>query len=160
MRKVGFLSTFALVVSLTATAFAGSIGKATGGQSNTTGVGNDTAHRSFTAQGSKNGAKGQFQVKVTDDVTGAVLRRYHGEVDCYRQEGKNAWFSGPVTNSQGNPVTNVDGQFFIAAVRDNGEGPDAPPDLVSSQRSLTPVDCQTSTLQPTQPVETGNIQVH
>lgn len=144
-----------LVVGVAASALAASGNKATGGVKQPTGDGNE-AQRAFTAQGSPTSAKGQIQQKLVDP-SGNLVRQFHGVVDCYFQEGNRARFSGVITKSRGE---DVEGQFFIYAVEDNGEGANAPVDRIAARRSVVPFDCQLPVVQPTQPVTSGNIQVH
>jgi hypothetical protein len=148
----------ALGLMLTVTAVAASpFGKATGGESNFT-VGDDSAHRSFNAQGDASGAKGQVESRVIDPASGEVVRQFHGVVDCYYQDGNKARFSGQITNAQGGQDT--EGRYFLWSVEDNGEGKKATgPDRFRAIRSVTPLDCQLTPLPATQEVTKGNIQV-
>jgi hypothetical protein len=55
----------------------------------------------------------------------------HIDVDCLRVEGNTAYMSGRLTHVS-DPEQGFIGELNRWAVQDNGEGPDAPPDLVSS----------------------------
>jgi hypothetical protein len=137
-------------------------GSASGGANFVTSGGfND--HRSFNAQGTATDAKGQIESRVTDPVTGARVRQFHGTVTCYRQLGpKDALLGGRITDDQGNPPEETAGDYFLWHVQDNGEGAKAPPDMIGAQRGSTPNfgDCSTQFPPPAgQPVLDGNIQV-
>jgi hypothetical protein len=137
-------------------------GKASGG-TNFVSSGGFNDHRSFTAQGTSTDAKGQIESRVTDPVTGARVRQFHGVVTCYRQLGpKEALLGGVITDDQGNPPEEVAGDYFLWHVQDNGEGAKAAPDMIGAQRGPTPQfgNCDTQTPPPAgQPVVDGNIQV-
>lgn len=138
---------------------AASGGKATGGV-NYLGGSNYDYHRSFTAQEvSPTVAKGQVETKVIDPATGQVVRRFHGNVDCYRRVSDNvAIFSGQIDNDQGPVAEAVEGQFFEWVVEDNGEGANAAPDRISALRGITPYNCKADVV-PVRDVVNGNIQV-
>jgi hypothetical protein len=55
----------------------------------------------------------------------------HISVDCLRVEGNTAYMSGRITHTS-DPEQAFIGELNRWVVQDNGEGPDAPPDLVSS----------------------------
>jgi hypothetical protein len=55
----------------------------------------------------------------------------HISVDCLRVDGNTAYMSGRITHVS-DPEQGFVGELNRWAVQDNGEGPDAPPDLVSS----------------------------
>lgn len=158
IRTKGIVPVMALVlvVGVAATALAASGNKATGGVMQPTTRGND-AQRAFTAQGSPTSAKGQVQQKVVDP-SGNLVHQFHGVVDCYFQDGNRAKFSGVITKSKGDD--DLEGQFFLYSVEDNGEGANAPVDRIAARRSIVPFDCRLPVAEPTQPVTSGNIQVH
>jgi hypothetical protein len=133
-------------------------GKATGGVNHTT-VAGFQAHRSFNAQGTPTDAKGQVETRITDPVTGALVRQWHGEVDCYQPlDATTARFSGVVTNSQGGEE--VEGEYFRWTVRDNGEGANAPPDQIAAERFANkPASACTLGTTPAFDAVSGNIQV-
>ena len=88
----------------------------------------------------------------------------HIRIDCLRIEGNRAHMSGIVTRSD-NPAEGVVGELNRLVVEDNGEGKDAPPDMISGipANNTPPLDtatCETNPNRlPDRVVERGNIQV-
>ena len=73
---------------------------------------------SFTAQGTPDNAKGKLLLNNT-----FLDKPWHGTVDCYYQDGNEAWFTGPAFGP------NIHGDYWGAYVADNGEpGTASPPD--------------------------------
>jgi hypothetical protein len=80
-------------------------------------------------------------------------------IDCLRVIGNVAIMSGVTNHTNFSPFENVRG---IIAVQDNGEGPSAPPDLISGAiivPATSPLDCNSVTPLANLPVEHGNVQV-
>jgi len=86
----------------------------------------------------------------------------HINIDCLRVEGNVAYMSGRITHSS-NPAEGVVGELNRWAVKDNGEGPSADPDLVSSIPANPNNDptqtCENDPPGPTRIVQRGNVQV-
>lgn len=88
----------------------------------------------------------------------------HLSVDCLRVEGNTAYMSGRLTHVS-DPEQGFVGELNRWAVQDNGEGPDAPPDLVSSipenPENADPKTCEddNSDRPITRIVQRGNVQV-
>jgi hypothetical protein len=88
----------------------------------------------------------------------------HIRIDCLRIEGNKAHMSGIVTRSS-NPAEGVVGELNRLVVEDNGEGANAPPDMISGipANNTPPLDtatCETNPNRtPDRVVERGNIQV-
>ena len=83
----------------------------------------------------------------------------HFEIDCLRVVGNVAHMSG-ITARSNNEAEAPVGEMRRFVVMDNGEGSDSAPDMIST----IPVNpagetCENSTLDPTIPVERGNVQV-
>lgn len=156
MRRIAFVTAVvACAVAATPAMAASKDGKATGGIKHVTVAGFD-GQADFNAQGTPADAKGRVHRRVVDN--GGLIREFTGDVTCYFQVGNLARFSGVITNEQGDD--SIQGQYFLWAVQDNGEGSKAPPDLFSAARSATPFDCATFAQMPFLPVDNGNIQVH
>jgi hypothetical protein len=83
-------------------------------------------------------------------------------IDCLRVVGNRAHMSGRITYT-----SNLDeafiGELNRLVVEDNGEGPNAPPDMVSgipaNPGNANPETCETNTLVPNRVVQRGNVQV-
>jgi hypothetical protein len=88
----------------------------------------------------------------------------HISVDCLRVDGNIAYMSGRITHVS-DPEQGFVGELNRWAVQDNGEGPDAPPDLVSSipenPGNTDPKTCEddNSDRPITRVVQRGNVQV-
>jgi hypothetical protein len=88
----------------------------------------------------------------------------HINVDCLRVDGNTAYMSGRITFVS-NPEEGFVGELNRWAVQDNGEGPDAPPDLVSSipenPGNADPKTCEddNSDRPITRVVQRGDVQV-
>jgi hypothetical protein len=156
MRKItAIVALVVLSLATAAVAMAASNGAA-GGVKYTSVGGNDT-QTSFTAQGSPTDAKGNVVRKLTDPVTGQEVTDFRGDVTCYFQDGNVARFSGPITASKADAFPN---DYYMIAVQDNGEGSNAPPDMIGNGRFATKPDCSQPLVIPVRPVEKGNLQVH
>jgi hypothetical protein len=87
----------------------------------------------------------------------------HLEIDCLRVVGNRAHMSGVITYTS-NPDEAFVGEHNRLVVEDNGEGPAAPPDMVSgipaNPGNANPETCLTNMLVPNRVVEHGNVQVH
>ena len=122
----------------------------------------DGTFRSFSFTASKRAdgtVKGQAQLNSRGfDVF------VHIRVDCLRVVGNTAFMSGRITHVS-NPEEGFVGELNRWAVQDNGEGPDAPPDLVSSipenPGNADPKTCEddNSDRPLNRIVERGNVQV-
>jgi hypothetical protein len=122
----------------------------------------DGTFRSFSFTASKRAdgtVKGQAQLNSRGfDVF------VHIRVDCLRVVGNTAFMSGRITHVS-NPDEAFVGELNRWAVQDNGEGPDAPPDLVSSipenPGNADPKTCEddNSDRPLNRIVERGNVQV-
>lgn len=86
----------------------------------------------------------------------------HLEIDCLRVVGNRAHMSGVITYTSNTDEAFV-GEHNRLVVEDNGEGPAAPPDLVSgipaNPGNLNTETCLTNTLVPNRVVQHGNVQV-
>jgi hypothetical protein len=100
----------------------------------------------------------------TQAVSRAAGRTWHGTIDCLNVEGNVATMSGVVTNiSPETPPFFVVGSNIVFQVIDNGEGANAPPDLISLTFFFGPgpsPGCTGFGVFATTPVELGNVQVH
>lgn len=118
--------------------------------------------RTFSFNGTKKAdgtVGGRFHFRV-HDAQGEGSRIW-GEITCLTVEGNQAWLAGYVTKA-GNPA-NV-GRPHGFRVVDNGQGANAPPDLVTrtwSGNYPTEDYCRDKPdFQPLNVVEAGNIQIH
>jgi hypothetical protein len=165
MRKLGItalvaciVATAAIVVPATPAAPNGVVASATGSGHMIRNGFNRTF--SFTAREYADGTvKGQLQLNSREfDVS------VHIRIDCLRIEGNRAHMSGLVTHSS-NPAEGVVGELNLLVVEDNGEGPKAPPDMISGipANNTPPLDtatCETNPNRvPDRIVQRGNIQV-
>jgi hypothetical protein len=113
---------------------------------------------SFSAQKYADGTStGQLQLNSREfDVV------VHIAIDCLRIEGNRAHMSGRITYVS-NPDEGDVGELNRLVVEDNGEGADAPADMVSgipaNPGSANPETCETNTLIPNRVVQRGNVQV-
>jgi hypothetical protein len=87
----------------------------------------------------------------------------HIQIDCLRIEGNNAHMSGIITRSS-NPAEGEVGELNRLVVQDNGEGPKAPPDMISgipaNPGNVDQATCVTNPDRvPDRVVQRGNIQV-
>ncbi len=84
--------------------------------------------------------------------------RIHGEIDCLRIVGNIAYMSG--TNTK-HTTPALEGLPSFFSVMDNGEGNNDPPDLISLLFTFLAgsITCNVPFVNPTFPVEGGNIQV-
>jgi hypothetical protein len=86
----------------------------------------------------------------------------HLELNCLRVVGNRAHMSGFVTYTSNTDEAFV-GEHNRLVVEDNGEGPAAPPDMVSgipaNPGNTNPETCETNTLTPNRIVQHGNVQV-
>jgi hypothetical protein len=94
-----------------------------------------------------------------------LINRFNGtivhiRIDCLRVLGNVASISGQVTKTN-NPLFETYSEA-VFSVQDNGEGSDAPPDLISFAFFDVPqpgFECQDQLFPPTMPIENGNVQV-
>ena len=113
---------------------------------------------SFSARTYSDGtSKGELQLRSPEfDVV------VHLEIDCLRVVGNRAHMSGVVSFTS-NPDEAFVGEHNRLVVEDNGEGPAAPPDMVSgipaNPGNLNTETCLTNTLVPDRVVQHGNVQV-
>ena len=83
----------------------------------------------------------------------------HMEIDCLNIIGNQATLSGTVTQVTGDaPSFIFVGQKAVFKVQDNGEGGDAPPDLISDVFLFASATCNVPFPAPYLPID-GNIQV-
>ena len=116
---------------------------------------------SFTARTDGSGvSSGQWEL-----LNRSLDIRAHGNVDCLSVSGNVATIGGQVTEiDPSTPPNFVVGNFVVFQVIDNGQGSNAPPDLISlvfffPTGSPNP-GCTGFGTFATTPVEHGNIQVH
>lgn len=88
---------------------------------------------------------------------------FHGVVDCYQDLGMgSAIFSGRITKFTDDGTNpNPRDAFFEIAVVDNGEPGST--DMISTRRrgaGQGQFNCETDTFRATQPLTSGNLQVH
>ena len=113
---------------------------------------------SFTANRYSDGSSsGQLQLRSPEfDVV------VHMQIDCLRVVGNTAHLSGTIVYTS-NPSEAFVGEHNRLVVQDNGEGANAPSDLVSgipaNPGNTNPETCETNTLVPNRVVERGNVQV-
>jgi hypothetical protein len=113
---------------------------------------------SFSARKYADGTStGQLQLRSPEfDVV------VHLAINCLRVVGNRAHISGVITRTS-NPDEAFVGERNRLVVEDNGEGPAAPPDMVSgipaNPGNTNPETCETNTLVPNRIVENGNVQV-
>ncbi len=163
-RKLAFLEVaFAVVIAVLAfsasaqAADSGIVASATGAGHIT--VGGELRTFSFTAEkDSSNNSRGQAE--LFNRSTGI---RVHLGINCLNVVGNVATMSGTVTDStaSGEPVGTGNPIWF--QVVDNGEGQNAPPDLISLVFFFfgpPGVPCSSPLVPASIPVEGGNIQVH
>jgi hypothetical protein len=84
----------------------------------------------------------------------------HVRIDCLRVIGNVASMSGEVTSTN-NPIFATFSEA-VFSVQDNGEGANAPPDLISFAFFDLPLpgfDCQNQLFPPDMPILNGNVQV-
>ena len=106
--------------------------------------------------------------KPTGTVTGHLVYQvrgldigFHMDIDCLDIVGNSATLSGVVTHITGSgtvPDFLFVGQHGVFSVTDNGEGADAPPDLISDVLLDPAVSCEGGLLLTYLPVD-GNVQV-
>jgi hypothetical protein len=113
---------------------------------------------SFSARKYADGTStGQLQLRSPEfDVV------VHLELNCLRVVGNSAHMSGLITFTSNTDEAFV-GERNRLVVEDNGEGPAAPPDMVSgipaNPGNTNPETCETNTLTPNRIVQNGNVQV-
>jgi len=144
---------FSLAVGAAAVAQVGHSAKGSG----TIQFASNREHISFSALQRPDGtASGSAEVH---DISAGVNVRI--EVDCLNVIGNVATISGIVTKSS-NPASVPEGYEGIFQVVDNGEGNDAPPDLMSQVNFFevgTGTDCHFPGEFDLVPIEHGNVQV-
>jgi hypothetical protein len=164
MRKLGIMA-LAASIAVAAAVVAPATPAANGVVASATGSGHMIRHGfnrtfSFTARKYADGTvKGQLQLNSREfDV------HIHMNIDCLRIEGNTAHMSGRITHTS-NPDEAVVGELNRLVVQDNGEGKNAPPDMISGipANNTPPLDtatCETNPNRvPDRIVERGNIQV-
>lgn len=157
-RRSVLSASLALAVLVAVPVFAASA-QATGNPSatggGTTQEGGLTSTFTFNAVQGPNGVAGHmlYNVRAGDVVI-------HMDLDCLNIFGNSAKLSGVVTSVQGNPPPYVFvGQDAVFTVTDNGQGGQAPPDLISDLYLFTGASCNAVfTPAPYLPIQ-GNIQV-
>ncbi len=77
------------------------------------------------------------QIEAHNSLNGLVL---HGEITCLEVNGNTAILIGRVTDGFYPPVGDITGWSIAAGVRDNGEGANAAPDLLSRFFLIPPGD--------------------
>lgn len=86
------------------------------------------------------------------DTTGT---NFKGKVDvCYSQTGNRAVFAGTVQKGS------TSGQYFLVQVQDNGEGKNAPKDMLGVSLLNTVPDCTFNSSALNAVVTQGNLRVH
>jgi len=85
--------------------------------------------------------------------------RVHGEIECVAVAGNEAWFAGPTTLSSDENQIGVNRAFRVI---DNGEGSGASADEVSFAVGVGSAQDWCDAMIPfgTNPIESGNVQVH
>jgi hypothetical protein len=89
--------------------------------------------------------------------------RWHGTLDCLNVVGNVATMSGVVTDINSTTPPFVVGSNIVFQVIDNGEGANAPPDLISLTFFFgtgPPPGCTGFGIFATIPIEHGNVKVH
>lgn len=113
---------------------------------------------SFTAQKHADGTSGG-QLQLRSPEFGVVV---HLAIDCMRVVGNRAHMSGVITYTSNTDEAFV-GELNRLVVEDNGEGPAAPPDMVSgipaNPGNANTETCETNTLVPNRIVQHGSVQV-
>ncbi len=121
-------------------------------------VGDDLRTFSYTAQrDSSNTTRGQAQL-----INRNSGNRFHMTINCLSVAGNVATMSGVVTNSTADGTPFGEGNPVWFQVVDNGEGKNAPPDLISLVVFFfgpPGVPCTSPVIPANIPVEGGNIQV-
>ena len=100
---------------------------------------------------------GQFELHA-ETATGEFLARTHVRITCFTITGNIARIGGIVFRSNINPP----GTPGFITVVDNGEGNDAPADLLSLPATGPGTDiehCDTGLPRELFPIETGNVQI-
>jgi hypothetical protein len=102
-------------------------------------------------------SRGQLQLRSPEfDVV------VHLEINCLRVVANRAHMSGFITRTS-NPDEAFVGEHNRLVVEDNGEGGNAPRDMVSgipaNPGNQNPETCETNTLVPNRVVQHGNVQV-
>lgn len=152
VRRAVALAVTAGALSCTAVALAASGDSATGGAHIT--IGGENRTFAFTARERDGLDRGQAQLQARQTDT-----RAHIEIDCLRVTGNKAVLGGVVTQTNDGVVDEGDRVLFT--VVDNGEGGNAPPDVISLvfYTGVGTFDCETQEAFPDRPVERGNVQV-
>ena len=148
------LAAFAAVAVFAVAAQAGGNPKATGGGT-TVELGQKSTFTLNAVQKPDGSVSGHmlYNFRGGDDVI-------HMDIDCLNIIGTSAKLSGVVTSVQGNPPSYVFvGQHAVFTVTDNGQGGQAPPDLISDVILFPTASCTAAfTPIPYLPID-GNIQV-
>lgn len=109
----------------------------------------------FSAVQTPNGVAGHmlYNIRVVDLVI-------HMDIDCLNITGNSAKLSGVVTSVQGDPPDYVFvGQHAVFTVTDNGQGGQAPPDLISDVFLFPEASCNAAFTPPPYLPVAGDIQV-
>jgi len=163
-RKLAFLEVAVAVViavlALSTSAQAadnGIVASATGAGHIT--IGGELRTFSFTAQkDSSNNSRGQAELF---NRSGGI--RVHLDINCLSVVGNVATMSGTVSNSNATGEPFGTGNPIWFQVVDNGEGQNAPPDLISLVFFFfgpPGVPCTSPLVPASIPIDGGNIQVH
>jgi hypothetical protein len=121
-----------------------------------TDTGSGLRNFSFTAEKRDDGTT-TGQMELVNRFTGLVL---HADINCLNVVGNKATMSGVVTHTNQDIFETFSAVVF--SVVDNGEGANAPPDLISLAFFDLPAPeftCTTQFFPPSIPVEKGNVQV-
>jgi hypothetical protein len=164
MRKLGITALVASIAGIAAIAVPTSPAAPNGVVASATGSGHmirNGFNRTFAFTATKRAdgtVTGQLQLNSREfDVV------VHIRIDCLRIEGNKAHMSGLITRSS-NLAEGEVGELNRLVVQDNGEGPKAPPDMISgipaNPGNADPATCETNPNRvPNRVVERGNIQV-
>ena len=151
MLRVAGLLSVVCAIAMPAAAAAAPQDFASGGGHIDFGVGAGTVN--FTGHGSPANAHGQVHLNI--DNTGA-FEDLKGRVDCVTVEGNEASLSGAFTRG---PSGFPEFRYFVLAVRDNGNPPNATADEVDMLISSEPVPCSIEFFPATSPFAQGNAVV-
>jgi hypothetical protein len=164
MRKLGFTALIATAVAVTAAVAPVTPAAPNGVVASATGSGHmirSGFNRTFSFSAVKR-ADGTVtgQIQLNSRSLAVVV---HIRVDCLRIEGNKAHMSGRVTRSS-DPSQGFVGELNRLVVEDNGEGQNAPPDMISgipeNPGNADPATCETNPDRvPDRIVERGNVQV-
>ena len=101
------------------------------------------------------------QVFASGVNEGQTQADWVGNVDCYHQDGNEAWFSGTIDTVNSVLLPNPGNAFFSAYVVDNQAGGSGDtPDAFALRRASTAFNCENEDTSQTVATHTGNITVH